>query len=606
MSKHEKPKVFPDIPRIDNEPPLEGPPETAEESVFLSTPHLAQAANLNIQFQQAKSTERRKLIDSLAEEIAQTPHDVTAIFDALEILREVKSYKTEDFIENLERGLDRVRFKQFPPTPENLEAWLTIAAESELYRPIAEKILGRMIERCSDRKSIVEFLYHLALGGLRSANPDVVRVTGEIFGGKKFFTPDTAQSRNFIAALFDTSDETLRRLMEIQRTLFFIAQYRNRNIIPFWLREDVIQDDKKIAQSIQGLKKANPERFNALADYYQGQDFHRTFDAVTNNAEVPFPTSLLSNPGPLFQWLTEQLRIEGLFGVREGMQGAILALPFSETVEETGIQSPNELALFIRDRLQTVELGRNEGILEHHEYWQTLAHMVPEATNENQILRQLAEINERIRNEIRDNTTHLLSPRGDLIEITDPLLREWGFQSILFEMDARNRRDTIATVNIGNYQYRALLDEYFSLRTTETRQGITLSQRGNFILNVILSHLREIRCTENVGEVSGGEQGGGEEHLFFSRRAHLRRLPENHNPTPEQIRKALSTYDIDLIRINREARLRGELRKRTFVFESEISALAGRGPIRSRAPDAMRELTELLSNRQQQTSPENE
>jgi len=606
MPKHEKPKVFPDIPRIDNESPLEGPPQSAEESVFLSTPHLARAADLNIRFQHAKSAEKRKLIDSLAEEITQTPHDVPAIFDALEMLREIKSYKTEDFTENLERGIDRVRFKEFPPTPENLEGWLTIAAESELYRPIAEKILGRMIERCSDRKSIVEFLYQLALGGFRSANPGVVRVAGEIFGGKKFFTPDTPQFRNFITAHFDTDDETLKRVIEIQRTVDFITKYRSCNFIPFWKREDTIQTDEIIIQSLQKLKKVNPERFNALVDYFRGRDIHRTSDALTNNTEVPFPTSLLSNPGPLFQWLVEQMRIEGLFEIREGMHGAILALPFSEMIGETGIRSPNELARFIRDRLQTVEPGRNEGILEHREYWQTLAHMVPESSNEDQILRQLAEINEEIRRDIRDNTTHLLSPRGDLIEITDPLLREWGFQSILFEMDARNRRDTIVTIDIERYQYRALLDEYFSLRTTETRQGITLSQRGNFILHVILSHLREIRCTENVGEISTGEHGEGEEHLFFSRRAHLRRLPENHNPTPEQIRRALATYNIDLIRINREARLRGELRKRTFVFESEISALAGRGPIRSRAPDAMRELTALLSSHSEQPQAEHE
>lgn len=606
MSKHEKPKVFPDIPRIDNEPPLEGPPETAEESVFLSTPYLARAADLNIQFQQAKSAERRKIIDSLTEEITQTPSDVPAIFDALEMLREVKNYKTEDFIENLERGIDRVRFKQFPPTPENLEAWLTIAAESELYKPIAEKILGRMIERCADRKSIVEFLYQLALGGFRSANPGVVRVTSEIFEGRKFLTSDTAQSRNFITALYDTSDETLRRAIEILRTLDFIAQNRSRDLIPFWLREDAIQEDKKTAQTLRGLEKANPDRFNTLSDYYQGRDNDRIFDAMANNTEVPFPASLLSDPGPLFQWLIEQFRIEGLIDTTNRRQGVILALPFTETIQEVEIHTPIELARFIRQRLREVETGRDEGILEHREYWQTLAHMVPDASNEDHMLRQLAEINERIRNEIRDNTTHLLSPRGDLIEITDSLLREWGFQSILFEMDARNRRDTIVTIDIENYQYRAALDEYFTLRTVETRQGITLSHRGNFILNVILSNLREIRCTENVGEVSSGEQGEGAEHLFFSRRAHLRRLPENHNPTPEQIRRALATYDIDLIRINREARLRGELRKRTFVFETEISTLAGRGPIRSRAPDAMRELTELLSSRQQQASPASE
>ena len=606
MPKHEKPKVFPDIPRIDEEPPLEGPPRSAEESVFLSTPHLARAADLNIRFQHAKSAEKRKLIDSLAEEITQIPHDVPAIFDALEMLREIKSYKTEDFTENLERGIDRVRFKEFPPTPENLEGWLTIAAESELYKPIAEKILGRMIERCTDRKSIIEFLYQLALGGFRSANPGVVRVTGEIFGGKKFFAPDTAQYRNIAAAFFDTNDETLRRVIEIQQTFNFLTHYRNQDLLPFWRHEGAVPEDKKISQSVQELRKENPQRFNTLMDYYTNRNQQGDLDKIPVDVNPPFPLSLLKEHGPLFQWITEQFRIEGLVSTPEGRQGIILTLPFREQIREAEIHTPIELAHFIRQRLQEVETGRDENILEHHGYWQTLAHMVPEASNEDQILRQLAEINEEIRRDIRDNTTHLLSPRGDLIEIIDPLLREWGFRSILFAMDARNRRGTIVTIDIENYQYRALLDEYFSLRTTETRQGITLSQRGNFILHVILSHLREIRCTENVGEISTGEHGEGEEHLFFSRRAHLRRLPENHNPTPEQIRRALATYNIDLIRINREARLRGELRKRTFVFETEISTLAGRGPIRSRAPDAMRELTALLSSHSEQPQAEHE
>jgi hypothetical protein len=251
------------------------------------------------------------------------------------------------------------------------------------------------------------------------------------------------------------------------------------------------------------------------------------------------------------------------------------------------------LGQFINQEL-TKENTENK-ILEGEDYWGTLSWLIPEQILEERQMVSLIESNQSLQRDIRDNTRYLLSPRGDLVEITDNLLKELGFKSILYEMDNRNRRDTIVTVKAGNFEYRILVDEYLSLREIKNKKIMHLPLSANFISNIILSHLREIRCSEKVNEVSENINGGdGARRAFTARRPHLRRLPTGQEPTTEQIKKALKTYDIDIIRINREAQTRGETRKITFVFEAQNVAIAGQNPVHSRAPEATKKLQEIL------------
>jgi hypothetical protein len=227
-------------------------------------------------------------------------------------------------------------------------------------------------------------------------------------------------------------------------------------------------------------------------------------------------------------------------------------------------------------------------------YWETLSHLHPENLDPEKIKLILQE-NQRLVQEIQTDTRYLLSPRGDLIEFADEDLKELGFDTILYEMDPHNKRDTTVTIKIGNFTFKLLLDEFFTFKQTDTKDGLLLPPEGEFLKNIILSHLREIRCSEKLNE-SGEDKGEtGRRSAFYSRRAHRRKLPIGQSPSVEQIQRTWEHYHIDIPRMNKEAQAQGEGKQITFVFEVKNIAVAGLGPVRSQAPDATKKLKEIIA-----------
>ena len=229
------------------------------------------------------------------------------------------------------------------------------------------------------------------------------------------------------------------------------------------------------------------------------------------------------------------------------------------------------------------------------DYWESLSHLLPEDIDQ-ETLDLIAQENKRLVQEMQDNTRYLLSPRGDLLEITDDNLKQLGFESILFEMDPRNKRDTTVTVKIGKFNFKLLLDEFFTFKQADTKNGLLLPADGEYLKNIILSHLHEIRCSDKLNVAGGntGQQTGGRS-AFHSRRAHRRELPAGQSPTTEQISRSWEHYHVDLIRMNKEALAKGATKEYTFVFEVESIATTGIGPVRSQAPDATKKLNAITA-----------
>jgi len=181
--------------------------------------------------------------------------------------------------------------------------------------------------------------------------------------------------------------------------------------------------------------------------------------------------------------------------------------------------------------------------------------------------------------------------------MVDGDIKELGFKSILYEMDRDNKRETVVTVEVGNFLFRIKLNEDLSFQGPEGSGDVVLPLAGEFIEHLIVSHLHEICCSEKVNEVGsvddGDREGGDGRRAFRGRRGHLRWLPDGQSPAPDQISRARDEYQIDLVRLNGEAKAAGKSRKRTFVSEAKV-AISGVGPVVSRAPEATKKLHEIL------------
>lgn len=595
-------KPFPQIARFPSEGDIpaearsEGALADTGSSLLLNIPELAATANTVVSYASANSEGRRKTTERYAADFVLDPGKFTATTDALAMLEESKGYPAATGLRtDIARSLDRVR-PQGVPSPEVAQQWLTLLVESPLYSPVAEIVLTRFIERCKTTKDMADFMYQLALGGFSSSNPEVVQRTMEIIGFQTpILTPDSPQAILHTLSIFDTDDTTLKKAMEVDGAFYYLASRRNPELlIKLDAAQTVVVEQPEYLEAHEAIIKANPDRHDLIAQHYQRPtSADHVLEYESDKDSIAFPLNLtIQNIGPLRKLLNDMLAQDIQQARGEGFTIA-LELPDSMGVRYTDTLS--ELGQIVRD-----DINKNRPEVVHMEtpaHLRTLACLVPPEMDGRTEWNDIADANQRLRRNMIEDSRYLLSPRGDQIEITDPMLHALGFNSITYSMSQNNRRETVVTIAAGKLcEYRALLDEYFALRDVNTHNSIQLPQHGAFLENIILSHLREIRCSERVNEVGNAGTGtpGETRRAFSSRRAHRRILPEGQSPTTQQITRILGEYDIDLVRFNREREAAGDARRVTYVYEVENVSIAGVGPVRSRIPEATRQLQELL------------
>lgn len=580
------------LEEVEAEPPLEGAPHNELESVILQTPELAQTLNRLQDFNSAPTTkESRAIAEQFSNRILHHPDLLPQDLDALELIGETQGYKGVDaFSKTIVASLERAQFPEFPPKTKALEQWLTISAESAVYGPLAEAMLKRMTERCKDPASISKFLYELSTAGLMSSNPNIVRKTLEILVGQtSIFTPGSEQMLHSILASFDPDDHVLKRTMEIDGAMTFLAHNTDPELLAARdATNDRVAESPDFMQGMRGLFQKYPKRMDDLSQFYNNPIARSGLavlpaDAAKRMSHFPY-TLILQNPGPLRIWLNERMASELQ---RHGDFRINASLPNYEGI--IGIESLEDV---IQQRLQEPYNGPP---VSDQRFWETLTYLFPNAINDLEQFRDFTAANETLRTEMKQASHHLLSPRGDEVEITDDELRALGFRSALYAMNPKQKRETDITLVMGDgrYTYRARLDEYFALRHSNTGDAIQLPTHGAFLEHVLLSHLHEIRCTGTAKESVEGKPGNGPERKVGARRAHRRVLAEGQKPTPEQIAIILSEYEIDLVRWNREREATGETRKVTYVMESKNDDERST-PVHSRSVSATKRLHELL------------
>lgn len=249
-------------------------------------------------------------------------------------------------------------------------------------------------------------------------------------------------------------------------------------------------------------------------------------------------------------------------------------------------------------------LGQPEQMSDE-QYWRTLAHVLPPEfdTREfrEQALPALRELNDFYSRDLSGDTMHLLSPRGDSVDIEDPMLTAIGITKIELQMDERNKRDTAVTLDIGRAKYRILLDQYAALRDIKNPDHpVNLPDDGEFIRAVILGYTHAVRCTEFANEQSDSGTESGV-LLRGGRRAHRRVLPKGKKPTRDQIITIWKKYEVDINRLNAERlaehQAQGlpvdEFKLATYV--SQVDPLEDSGsPVELKAPKTTERLRAAL------------
>ncbi|HCC50340.1 MAG: hypothetical protein A2445_03875 [Candidatus Jacksonbacteria bacterium RIFOXYC2_FULL_44_29] len=600
MNNEFKINPFPDIARfpesetalgaeIAAEPQPEGPPQNPEESAFWILPEVGRAVELIERYEKMNSEGRGNIVRELAKKLANDPKQWENFNDALNIVRE-QNELSPDRISELQSKIDarlekNPEFEPFPPSVQVLEHWLSLIGESALYGPAGEKMLKKMVEKCTNPKIITELLYNLALGGLTSSNESVNEKTLEILClNTGILTPDSPQASKYLLAFFDSDDAVLKPAMELDHAIEFIGKLKNPQSVEN--RHETLSSiyrNPGFASQFDKIKNDDPARMEAIVRMYSRSTDEFNLATVSDPNAFPYNLAMRS-PGPLREWCNERVAEE--VSRRDGTIALNLHLP---NVEGTiNFDSLEEASEHIRRKLQ--EPNSNNSAIEGKLFWQTLARLSPSALTPEQIT-DFTELNRELSDNIKNDPKYLLSPRGDSVEIINNALNRLGFKKIQFNMNPHNRRDTIVSLTIGNFTYQINLDEFMSLRDTFDDASVTLPQSGAFLNNVILSHLHAIRCRETAVEayqtVTEQIEPTAGRNPLTARRAHLRTLPTGQNPTPEQIEFARKDADIDLIRVNAERAARGITTKKTYVRAFVSDNLEGSTPLESRATAAV-------------------
>jgi len=587
-------KPFPQIPRIDNEPKLEGAPESPEDSIFLSVPELAEMSGVVVDFNKADSKRASNIIQEYARKLLDDPEKMFNSLDALHILSECQSYRTDVFEEKIVAKIEGSRRISSLGELE-LESILIAWSESYLYGNFAEELLKKGIESCGDRKSLINFLYNLISAAVM-VSPDCMKKVGDALNGMSpILKRDSKQFRNLTLAVLDKDEEVVRKSLEIGQSISIInAIFEIDPGMSDYISESLSNDDEFVEEFKKLLHENEYE--DDLRRYF-GKSAHPSngLNVRELKDDRSYPESLLSySPGFLGVWNNEH--IAQAASIETGNKMINVALPGTKAIFELD----GNIGAHMKGMIEGADKSK---IIEDELGWRSLQYLVPKEVLDEEVKISLIEDNERLIDEMRKNPRFLLSPRGDIVLIKDDVLTPLGIQDILFKLNSPNKKETQVIVNVCGMQFSVLLDDRCRFKFKEFFRSMSgrkmlVANESLFIENVILSHLHAIKCSEKVYEIATEKNGEVEiekaRKAFTSRRAHRRILTEGHKPTHKQIENIFSKYEIDIIRMNLERKAGGEAREVTYVSEVENIAIGGKDPIKSIAPDATKALRDIL------------
>lgn len=591
----------------------------------------------------------REVIAELLDYAGNDPGKIFNLVESARLISELKNYRSEIFINQLEKAIEKITL---PLDPAIIGQWFQAWVENPLHGGMAERVLGNNFAKRTNQKAVVDFIYEFCLGSLTSGNPRVRDATMSVLALETDFLPgynkeqdDTinTQTRHYLEGIFSNDDNVLRRSLEIDQAFHHVGMGSNRELLEKQ-RQNSVDANSLLAESsgrgdnhggLRGGKwnnywydyfriaakhpelkmTINPDgllRFDAtkavrvlsiedikllqkfanLLEYFSSISVDDTESAPLRKNLDPkqFPYNLLLRPGRLGQWVNDSLA-QQLRGIETDEEHVVIRLPDFEIVTSGQIEGTAEA---VYQKILKVGAANTEPVnADDEKYWRTIFHLLPrELRDHPEKISSLTKLCDAMAKEICEQARYSLSPRGDQALIQDQATNRLGFASVAYDIFEENKKWTAVSVPVGNYNFRLLVDEYGDFRDYESHESLNFSGRAVFLRYLILSHLREIKCSERVSASATGKSGKGNREGFTDRRGHVRRLQIGQKPSPA-MELAARENGIDLARVNELLRQNGEDRLRTFIPPTQV-AFSGKGRIVCVAPEAMNKYEETV------------
>ena len=602
-------KFLPDIPLLPEEreaivkagqPKLPGAPSEAHESALLAVeeglPLLNEAGkDLKAYAGIMQSAKRKEFKSKKIHYFINNPKELTAYFDTLRILSEnwkerhdeIEDY-TKALLEDMEKYID---VGTLPP--KAFEEWLSLMTKSEVYRPIAERVIAGLFEKARSPQALMNILYNLTEAILISSDQEVLRKGLEILVLQASFLKDLPNHYlNYMKAFLTlNNDELLRRTMEVDFATFYLASRYMPDVLKA-LQEQAMAtlNTVEYQEFVARSTTADPEKFQRLNKYYHHKNVDENLLVMKHERRREWPYTLIIQGGRIRALMNELI-------AQEKGQMVNLFLPM-DGKWVVSLHKLNSIVKTIQDILNEPSKGNNE--LRDPKFLKALFYLTPQLSPENRT--RLSEDIIPLRFEINREKRHSISSRGDKIVIVDEELKALGFKSITFKV-AEHAPIILTSIEVANYFFVVSINQDFEILDEKDRQLHGSFEQKAFVEHMILSHLKELMCTERVKPGNGENNGRRQterEAEFRDRRPHLRKMPPNHAYSREALAEGLlDPLRYDLARINAERGLTKEIGQVTYVKVSS-KPLPGEQPLISRAPHATDRLRKILNEKQDQ------
>ena len=529
------------------------------------------------------------------------------IFDQ-QTIEQIDSYKAEVY----DAVYDAAGARYTPiPDEEDLYSWLDFASMTETSRfakshpeareflnKIGRRRIGEIATRFNDANSTIDMVYKITKAGFTSGNIDVVRFTLDLLYGQTEIMP--FGSDQFFDVWFGAGVATgesrkkareLTRARAVMASMFYpgVLIKSRQNLI--LARQKDIFETHILKRKAEKIAIVGTSEFNAdiaeLQDDLFGIGARLRHVAPIKLGQKRDLGGRDGISGPLIEHVDMLTGLRSSSRFKNGKREAYVCLPNVKKMVKGTTKEINELIKDGLDNSEKLELTE----LKH---FATLAQLLPEGITRKQLL-AIVEATDDKKLRIKHEQLHTLSPRGDTIEFTDPVLTKLGLKNVTYRMDPDDKSQVLFIISVGNSQFTGRLSQAHELQH-KNGWNMPLPEAGAFIEHVIVSHLAEILCTDNVGDFDENGNMTEQRKAFSSRRAHRRILPEGKRPTPEQVIKILDVYGIDLTEKNYLRRLNGDDGYITWVREVDNIALSGNGAVTSRAQFALNELNKILNH----------
>ncbi|KKU48363.1 hypothetical protein A3E96_02505 [Candidatus Uhrbacteria bacterium RIFCSPHIGHO2_12_FULL_46_13] len=593
---------------------LPGAPEAAYESVLVAREEelpldlmSTVGSDLDRFLATTRAEDQRAVQRERFQELLRNPTMLENYFDMARILEERWQERRGDlaryqavFLDNMDRtdfySHEVAKQHKDAPTytPKTLGAWLRLCVKSNVFRSAAEKIMrGLYTANTRDPESAVDFIYAFTEAILEADDQETfMQGLRQLCGDTDVFPSGSLGEKNMLRASVTTdNDPLLERFMAVDAVMsefgrrylpdaYTAMQARNKK-----LAGDPKKKDGFLVTTVErGLKK-DPGKLRSLIGLYERPE---GLNEISAKDFKRWPFTLTTGGG----------RVRTLFNERiaaENERFVSLSLPNTGKILYRDHPSEVLREIISRDLRQSPVAG--EEVLSVPEQLTSLYYLAPDLDRDQ--VRLLVDANDVLRHELFEQRVHSVSPRGDKMLVVDPELQALGVRSIVFALGDPRTRITV-TVEAFNYYFVFALNEDTDFEVVGARQPLPGSfERRAFLEHMVLSHLKELQCTDRVvAGVSVNAHSGNLERQqeFTDRRGHLRKLPPGQGYSETQRRLALDEQGWDIVRINAELSLTKTQGMKTYVGIIDQVAIGGREPLLSRAPHAMDRYHELITS----------